>query len=259
MVVAVANARQTVKAPERKPRTQGLLQTVEVVDGSEAHWILGGLTADGELCSKPRIGQILCGALPAGQEKTSDSWYTELTGDPWVGYMFEKCRTVGRFEESESKVRERFLASENSAAERGFQTAVLANATALSGGAATSIPQAIAALEASAADLYGAQIVLHIPFIAGAKAKAVLEWQDDHYETAAGNLAVIGNYLATSNGGTTAAPVIYATGAVTLYRSDLITGGPNYTAQNEYYTLAERAYAAVIDCFLASTTGTIGT
>lgn len=259
MAVALAGSRQTVVAPTRAARRFGLFSVAEVVDGGEAHWVLGGLTAEGELCSKPRTGQVLCGALPPGSEKVSDSWYADLTGDPWIAYMYEKCRTVGRFDSSESKVRERFLGAEQSAAERGFQTNVLANAVALAGGAKPTISQGISALEAQAAQEYGSQIILHMPFQAAeeAKGKGLIERQGDHLETIAGSLVAVGNYLSTSNGGTATAPVIYATGGVVLHRSELLQAGPEYTPENEYFTLAERVYAALVDCFLASTTATI--
>jgi hypothetical protein len=58
--------------------------------------------------------------------------------------------------------------------------------------------------------------------------------------------------------------VVYATGATVLYRSALVETGPvlgRAGAQNEYsndyYVLIERGYAALVDCYMASATGTL--
>ena len=165
MAVAVANARQTVSAPVRKPRRYGLFSVVDIVDSGESHWILGGLTADGEECSRPEGTDILCGPTPT---KDSRSWYSDLDADPWLAYMYETCKTVGRFDESAAKLRARFLASEQSAVETEFQDNVLDTATGL--GAFGSVTQAVASLEAHAAAEYGGQIILHLGFLAAAEA-----------------------------------------------------------------------------------------
>lgn len=262
MSVAVANARQAVSAPVRTPRRFGLLSVVETVDSGESHWMLGGLTSDGEECSKPEGTTILCGPTP---NKTSRSWYSDIDADPWLAYMYETCKTVGRFDESAAKLRARFLAAEQSAVETEFQDNVLdPNATAL--GAFSSVSQAVANLEAFAATEYGGRIILHVGYLAAVEAFGHTGpiRVGDHLETVSGNLVSVGNYHADHSGGTADAPVVYATGAVTLYRSALAETGPvlgRSGAQNEYsndyYVLVERGYAALVDCFIASATGPI--
>ena len=257
MVVALANARQTVAAPVRKPRKFGLLSVVDVVDGGDQHWMLGGLTADGEECSEPLEGSILCGPTP---NKTSRSWYSDLDSDPWLAYMFETCKTVGRFDEAAANLRARFLASEQSSIEIGFQKHALADA--YSWGAMPSIPAAIGKLEQEAGEVYGGQIILYLPFVAleEAASKGVIERVGDHLETAAGNLVAGVNFDATLAGGAQDAPVIYASGSVVLHRGSLVETGPVLGTgvgdlyNNDYFTLIERAYGAVVDCFSASAT-----
>jgi len=261
MSVAIVNARQTVSAPTRVPRRFGLFSVVDIVDSGESHWILGGLTADSEECSKPEGTSIICGPTP---NKDSRSWYSDLDADPWLAYMFETCKTVGRVNESAAKLRTRFLASEQSAAETEFQDNVLDAATSL--GTFPSPSQAVASLESDAAAEYGGQITLHLGFLAAAQAfaHAPLVRAGDHLETVGGNLVSIGNYHPDHAGGSATAPVVYATGATTLYRSALVETGPvlggsgaQNLYNNDYFVLIERGYAAVVDCYTASAIGTL--
>jgi len=261
MSVAIANARQKAPAPERQARRFGLLSVANIVDGGDSHWVLGGLVADGEECSKPTGTSIICGPTPT---KSSRSWYSDIDADPWLAYMFETCKTVGRFNEAASKLKARFLASEQSAVETEFQDNVMDKGTSI--GAFDSVRQAVAHLEDFAAGEYGGQIILHLGFLAASEAFGTngLVRVGDHLETIGGNLVSIGNYHADHAGGSTTAPVVYATGAVTLYRGALIESGPvlgRSGAQNEYsndyYTLIERGYAALVDCLSIHATGTL--
>jgi hypothetical protein len=260
MPVAVANARQSVAAPVRKARRFGLLSSVDVVDGGEAHWMLGGLLADGESCSEPDTVAIGCG--PSGA-KTSRSWYTEQHGDPWLAYMYETCKPVGRYSESQAKLKARFLASEQSSAEAGFQDNVLdLTATTVGTGAYSTVGLAVAALETKAAMTYGGQITLYLPYAAAAEASqnGYIQQVGDHLETLGGNIVTVGNYHPDHSGGTVLAPVMYATGAVTLYRGPLVESGPAVDLvglKNDYYVLVERAYAALVDCLVLKATGTL--
>lgn len=252
MAVAVAGARQTVAAPQRKPRRFGLLSVADVVAGGDAYWMLGGITADGEQCSEPLEGSIGC--APSAN-KTSRSWYSDLDADPWLAYMYETCKTVGRVSESAAKLKARFLASEQSAVEAGFQKHVLANA--YSWGAAVSVAAAIGKLEQEAGEVYGGQVILHLPYLVAEEAShaGMFDRVGDHIETVAGNLVSIGNYRPDLNGGTNAIPVLYATGSVVLYQGPLVENGPVVDqSTNDYFTLIERAYAGLVDCFSASVT-----
>ena len=148
--------------------------------------MLGGITADGEECSKPQGTSILCGPTP---NKTSRSWYSDLDADPWLAYMFETCKTVGRFDESAAKLRARFLASEQSAVETEFQDNVLDTATSL--GAFASVLLAVASLEAGAGG--GSSTAARSPctwaFLAaaaGLQPPGGLTRVGDHLETTAG-------------------------------------------------------------------------
>jgi hypothetical protein len=259
MSVVIANARQAVSAPVRQPRRFGLFSVVETIDSGESHWMLGGITADGESCSRPQGDTILCGPTAP---KTSESWYSDLDADPWLAYMYETCRTVGRIEESAAKLKQRFLASEQSAVETEFQDNVLDAAPAL--GLFPSPSRAVAALEQEAASEYGGQITLHLGALAASQAFAhsPLIRVGDHLETVSGNLVSVGNYHADHAGGSDSAPVVYATGATVLYRSVLAETGPvlgktTGAYNNEYHVLIERGYAALVDCFMASATGTL--
>ena len=98
--------------------------------------MLGGLTADGEECSTPLGDDHPLRSDTA--TKTSRSWYSDIDGDPWLAYMYETCKTVGRFDESAAKLRTRFLASEQSAVETEFQDNVLDSGFDASGRSARS-------------------------------------------------------------------------------------------------------------------------
>src|SRR3982751_4576178 len=150
--VAIANARQTVQAPVRKPRRFGIFSAVDLVDGGEAHWMLGGLRADDEECSKPSTTGIVCGRTP---NKSSGSWYSDTEGEAWLAYMFETCKTGGRYSEASAQLKTRFMASEQSSVEAGFQANVLNDAAVVGTGAFASVRQAIARLEEYAAAEYG--------------------------------------------------------------------------------------------------------
>lgn len=252
-MTAIATAQQMVPAPTRQPRRYGLFSVVTPIDTGDAHWMLGGLMADGESCSQPSTADIVCG--PTSPAKTPRSWYSDLTGDPWLAYMYETCETVGRVSESAAKLRARFLTAEQSAVELGFEQNVLSTAPSITG-TAVPVPEAIGLLETVAAQTYGSQIILHLNALAAQDlAKGALERVGDHLETFSGNVVSIGNYSATG----TQAPVVYATGAISLYRSELAEAGPSIasggqagTMTNDYYTLIERAYAALVDCFMMS-------
>jgi hypothetical protein len=259
-MTAIANARMTVQAPVRTARRFGLFSVVELHDSGESHWMLGGLTADGEECSAPLGESILCGPTP---NKQSRSWYSDIDADPWLAYMFETCKTVGRFSESAAKLKTRFLAAEQSAAETEFQDNVLDSGTGI--GAFPSVAMAVANLEQHAAANYGGQITLHMGSLAASQAFGVngLQRVGDHLETLSGNLVSIGNYHPDHAGGSVTAPVIYAAGATALYRSALAESGPvlgtgaGGAYNNDYFVLIERGYAAIVDCYMANATGTL--
>jgi hypothetical protein len=252
---AMANARQTVAAPVRQPRRFGIFSVVDVVDGGESHWLMGGLTSDGEECSRPEGTSIICGPT---SPKDMRSWYSDIEADPWLAYMFETCKTVGRWADSAARLRARFLASEQSAVETEFQDNVLDLATATELGSFFSVRQAVAQLEADAASTYGGQIILHLGFAAAGEIADSLIRVGDHLETVGGNLVSVGNYHADHSGGSVNQPIVYATGAVVLYRTELIESGPVInTANNDYFTLIERGYAALVDCYQAKATGVI--
>lgn len=248
-MAVIESARQTVAAPVAKPRRFGLFSVVNPIDGGDQHWIVGGLTADGEECSQPLAGQINCGPSPAKQAR---SWFSDIEGDPWLTYMYETCKTVGRYAEAAGKLRTRFLAAEQSAVEEGLRQHVLVNAPTQPA-IGNTIASAIGALEANAADQYGGQIILHMSPIGAAEAARfnLLTREGDHLETVGGSLVSVGNYGDEDQGNIA---TVYATGALDLYRGDLVESGPLFDFQglhNDYYALVERAYAAVIDCFWA--------
>jgi len=261
MSVAIANARQKAPAPERQARRFGLLSVANIVDGGDSHWVLGGLVADGEECSKPTGTSIICGPTPT---KSSRSWYSDISADPWLAYMYETCKTVGRVDESAAKLKARFLASESSAVETEFQDNVMDSGTSI--GSFGSVSQAVAHLEDFAATEYGGQIILHLGFLAASEAFGPngLVRVGDHLETISGNLVSIGNYHADHAGGSATAPVVYATGAVSLYRGPLVQNGPVFGGSgaqnlynNDYFVLIERSYAALVDCLSIHATGTL--
>lgn len=249
----IDGARQTVRAPSREARRFGLFSVVTPVTSESAHWMYGGLTADGEECSVPEWGTIDCGPS-AG--KSSRSWYSDIEADPWLTYMFETCKAPGRYSEAASRLRTRFLAAEQSAAELGLVSQTLAAAPAVPPIQPT-LGGGIAALERDANENYGGRITLYVPPDAALDAAQYLIRVGDHLETLSGNFVSVGNY----GDGTT----VWASGALALYRSELTLAGPvtgslftlpdgdGYSRTNDYYVLAERAYTAIVDCWSGQT------
>jgi len=246
---AIDGARQAVQAPSRAARRFGLFSVVTPVTSGDAHWLYGGMTADGEECSEPQWGAIDCGPSP---DKVSRSWYSDIDADPWLTYMYETCKTVGRYGEAAARLRTRFVAAEQSAAEMGLVTQVLAGAPAVTP-VLPGLGGAIAALEREANENYGGQIILYAPPEAALDAAPYLIRVGDHLETLSGNVVSVGNY----GDGTT----VWASGALALYRSEVTLAGPvtgslytlpdgqGFSRTNDYYVLAERAYAAIVDCW----------
>ena len=250
----LVDARQTVNAPVRKPRRFGLFSVVTPITGGDTHWLYGGLTADGEECAQPEVGEIACGP---SANKTSRSWYSDLEGDPWLAYMYETCKTVGRVSEAADKLRARFLAAEQSAVEQGFVSNMLATSGGVSVGGGD-VLTTVGALERVAAEQYGGQITLYLTAEQATALGTYLIRVGDHLETLSGSLVAVGNFdYILGEGGPSA---IFASGAVSLYRTDLTVTGPamgwnhptgepfGYT--NDYFVLAERAYAAIVDCWV---------
>lgn len=241
-MTVLTNARQSVVAPVRRPRRFGLFSVVTPIEG-ETHWLLGGLTSDGEECSKPTaLPNIVCGP---SAPKSSRSWYSDIEGDPWGTYMYETCKTIGRIGDSAAKLRERFLASEESAVEDGMAHNLLIPGADTA--TATDALDAIGQLESLAAADYGGQPILFLTHQVAAQAGTYLIQAGDHLETLSGSLVAVGNF---SDDGS-----IHAAGGVALYRTPLMVTGPAVNTQtNDYYVLAERVYAGLLDCWHATAT-----
>jgi len=247
MSVAIAEARQTVAAPPRVPRRFGLFSVAEVIDDTDAHWMQGGLTAEGEQCSAPTMGTIVCDPTQV-TGKTPRSWYSDITGDPWMTYMYETCKTVGRYGTTSEATQTRFLAAEQSAVESGFGQLILDPGGTITIPNEGGVAAAIGVLEETAAKEFGGQIIIHLPMRGGEEAirAGLVSRFGDRLETVSGNPVVIGNY-ATGDVDVD----VWATGGVSLHRSPLVVSGPVFDqATNDYFMLVERAYAALVDCFL---------
>lgn len=220
----------------------------------------------------------------------------EFSTAPWVpGFSFAvyggvQCSNVGLdVEDQQAEVRRAFAAAEG----RGIERALLANRfvaraddydpgfngtavgwdapTDLTPGAAVPVGAALGLLEGHAAATYAGQPTLHVPRSVALVAFGLgllVETGGKFYTKTGAKVVAGGGY---DGDGAPDGPEmdLYATGEVFIERSEQINvhayvlpgdgSGARGLADNTSIALAERAYRAAVDCFVAKATASVWT
>lgn len=218
-------------------------------------------------------------------DKTFDLRFPTITGTPFVAYLGVDCPLVGyTLDEFETAVRNGFLANEQRLVEEAFWSGKFGNSPSLAGTLATpsdcidltpaagalTIVGGVSALEDYLGANYGGIGILHSP-----RGVAPFAARDQQIERNGSRLTTTlgtrwafgGGYTINTgpNGGV--APVgeawLYATGAVTIYRSEVFIN-PNDlrasfdTRTNQVEILAERKYVITRECVCAAVRVRVG-
>jgi len=292
----MAGARQIVSGPSFSPLPYGLWDAAQKPGIDNPHWQHGitweercdaGATTYDECIAVTGTG----GAVPPAPENKADNVDQLFRGaTPFTVFAEYTCSPVGRTEAETNALASDALARvEGWWVERavwtgtsGGRTTVwphLASSTELvdpqnitlqsaaSVAATGDAAHALGAVEASLADCYHGQGVIHMApealptFVAW----DLVEEDNGVLHTAAGNLVVVGTgYDGSSPIGTAAADQtswIYATGAVFGYRSDMrvTTLAESFNrAENTVHMLAERTYVLGFECCLIAALVNLG-
>lgn len=227
------------------------------------------------------------------EDKTFDLRFPTVTGTPFVAYLGIDCPLVGyTLDEFETAVRNGFLANEARLVEDAFWTGRFGNSPSLagtiadpsdcvnltpgepdgvySGGTPLTIVGGISALEDYLGANYGGVGIIHSP--RGVAAFAARDYQieknGNRLSTILGTrFAFGGGYTVNTGPDGVAAPAgeawLYATGAVTIYRSEVFINPDELraafdTRTNQVEILAERKYVIVRECVCAAVRVRVG-
>jgi hypothetical protein len=191
-----------------------------------------------------------------------------MDGVRFAVYGGAKCKPVGsELGHSLSEVERAFLANESVGVERALMTQRLVGGgtfpatTDLTPGATSLTPaEGLALLENYAAGMYAGVPTIHVSRGVGSLlfTQQAIERNGAQFFTKQGSKVASGGGYGNTNlgpGGTPAAAGtswMYATGEVVIARGDMISAASLDQATNEPVVLAERAYVAAVDCFVAA-------
>jgi hypothetical protein len=233
-----------------RPLPYGLLSVADVVTDTSAHW-RNGVIADGDACVVARYAGDPCDP-PAAKEAISA--YTVFEGEPFTVYALNSCKTVGRLDTAEESTRRALERSEGAAVEAAFwERVLLPYAVDLSPDGPVPLNVGVGMLEGYGAANYGGLGILHSPRSVTSILADVsnLQRNGSQIETFQGTpIASGGGYeLSQTNVGEA---WLWMTGTVRLTRSDIDVVPMTVDREtNDFFSLAERTYVAVVDCFVA--------
>ena len=226
--------------------------TVTVTGDNGYSVTITGVTVTNGSASGPFTGNATSPSV-----KTDQDGVPWVTGEPFVLYALQKCRSVYGLANAENRVRALFNAGEPRGAEKAF-AALLDASTASSnvgGGTLLDPVLALSKVETHARDVYGGAATIHMsPQQALVLGKyGLVEPNGDHLETALGTpVAVykeVGAVVPQGQTAITNADWIWATGSVTLQQGAITVVSTAPNLQNEFRAIAERPYAASWECF----------
>lgn len=133
------------------------------------------------------------------------------------------------------------------------------------GGSAVAPAVAVGLLEAHAAQVYAGAPTLHLPrsLVPILLGKGVLEFNGSSLVTALGSKVAAGGGYDLDNAGPDGTPAavgerwLYATGEVSVDRSEFILREAYDLPNNDVYVLAERGYLVAVDCYAAAIASTL--
>jgi len=244
----------------------GLLDLVHVTEG------MGFMEPEGlaESYNTLRLDSVPVWPCPPGAPTTKDfnpsSW---IDGIRFAVYGGVTCKGPGfDMAEAETKTRDAFLAMESVGVERALMTTRFIDGSEWddvddvtpAGGAATPAV-ALALLEGAIACNYAGAGIIHASravasLLTGVQGSVVRE--GDRLLTKLGTrVAAGGGYGCPNTGPSGAAPAagvewMFATGEIAVARSDVFSQAELDRATNDVYVLAERAYVAAVDGYVAA-------
>jgi hypothetical protein len=244
----------TIDAPELLPRVDtGLLTVANVID-TDGHAIHYGVKYTSEGCGKNRV-------IPAeGEDKVFDE-LDETTSVQFGQYRGFDLSLLLHKGEAQGLVERAFTASESYGVEKAVQSLLLnpnaVDITPTPGTAVTSPRLALGLLEQYAKDNYSGRPILHgnslaIGFIPELQVDGV------RLSTIHGTPIANGGGYATNGPGAAVAgdgtAWLYISGQVNIWRGQVqVNAEPVYDLKsNRELGLAERRYAATVDCFVAA-------
>lgn len=257
-------ARRRIEAPATTPRPYSLLTAVPVLPMSDPH-DENGLTWDPAPCSPADTWAIQC--EPSAEDKlaNADLYGDTVETDPLVVYGAAACSFAGGvdLEELEEAARARLIAGEAFAVERAFMTdspdlgrslQSAVDVTPASG--ALPMVGGIATLEAHLAENALSRGVIHVPPAAAPYLNALrqVEAVGSRLQVPlTGTAVAVGaGYAANMGPDGTTAPAgeawIYATGPMTIHRSEIFSSSGRDLRRNDLGAIAERAYSIGYEC-----------
>lgn len=280
-----------VPAPSVQPYRYGLFSVAAMVEPpADTRWEACGVTYVPASCGPARTWSVECDDSPPEKDPVDRACPVE--GTPFLVYAAADCDYVGSsFEEQSQIARDALTIGEQRAVEEALWTGNLGNVPSLAGACgscddspgadpgdcctvlntipgadgALSITAGLAALEEYAGQHYGGTPVIHSPRGAAAfasSANLLCVCGDASQKT-----TVLGSpwafYGGSDNTGPGGEPApegtmwMYATGAVTIRRSEVFTNPGNEsqalsTRDNSTFVVAERIYTVTTECFCAA-------
>lgn len=229
-------------APTVEGRRGELLDVARVLDGGA--WLEPTGLFDTFNCLRPTAVDWACPPTGGKSFTNPPAW---VDGTKFYVYLGATCKSVGYDQaEANAEIGRVFDLTESFAVEQRFQAAILASAPAVIAG--TFLPQnALALLEQDAATKYAGTPTIH-----GSRAIAsLLTYQGVLTVESDGTLRTRLGSKFVAGGGYTSG-TLWATGEVTVVRSDRQIHQVLNQVTNEVGTMAERAYIAAGDCYKAS-------
>ena len=279
--MAVISAPSLVAGPKPLPRTTGILTVVPVREEVGA-WAYGGANFESNLCGFARNGKEPCHPTDA---KVFDGIGTGKA-QPFFIYDGVKCAILNNGTDYEDIARERLIASESTAIERGLIWSAFGPLTdpaatpAVTGGvvgaaAGQTAIKALGEVEQALIERYAGQGIIHTDLVT---AYELIAEQALHYDPLTSSLqTILGTPVsigagydlfrtrtggpfnqafspafanAKIGGAAIAGRWIFGTGAMELLRTPIVTTVSIDAKNNDKYALAERIYAPLIDCDL---------
>lgn len=245
-----------VEAPMPRPLRYGLFRAVGSFLPLEGNQFGAGVRYEPVTCGVAHSWPIDCPddspAEESPSEKVFDAIPAFVDGEPFVVYGSSQCGSVGtNAARAERRARqnlengEQFEVESAMAAVLDAQDTVLPNQPLVAG--------AVAALEQW---LYGTAAYGRIGFIHASPGVAALAAAEEQW-VRDGNLYRTPYGTIWSVGGGYPEGTIFISGQVHVWRSEVNVPDPVQTfdrGQNQWYTIAERAYAVAADCAVASLT-----
>jgi len=292
VITAVNARGETIASAEQSQVTTGAASTItwkwNAVTGATAYKVyitgVGGATGTATYAATvtaPTVQYVQTaprtagGAAPPTSNTATTPANKTFEAPGWQdGFRFAvyggiKCKGPGfDMAEAETKTRAAFEAMESVGVERALMNTRFVDGAAWDpatdltpAGGAVSAAIGLAMLEGDAACRYAGTPIIHAPravasLLTGFQGSVVRE--GNRLETKLGSLvAAGGGYACPNSSPLGAAPAageawMYASGAVSVARGELLIKSDIDRDQNDVYVLAERAYVAAVDCYTAA-------